>query len=108
MAVNAGATTVDMAFVQVHPTGLVDPKDPDAKVKWLAAEALRGSGAILVDGQGVRFCNELGKRDYVSGEMLRNSGPYRLIMNSKQAAEFEWYVRSRFVVVECVEQSIIY
>jgi hypothetical protein len=35
---------VERAQVQVHPTGLVDPREPDAKVKWLAAEALRGAG----------------------------------------------------------------
>lgn len=28
----------------MHPTGLVDPKEPKAKVKFLAAEALRGVG----------------------------------------------------------------
>merc|ERR1712194_336217 len=37
-----GARTIDLEWVQVHPTGLVNPKDPDAKVKFLAAEALRG------------------------------------------------------------------
>lgn len=71
MACAIGAGTVDMAFVQVHPTGLIDPREPNAKVKWLAAEALRGSGALLLNSQGQRFCNELGKRDYVSGCMLR-------------------------------------
>ena len=43
---------------QVHPTGLVKPDDPDAKVKFLAAEALRGVGGIVLDAQGNRFCNE--------------------------------------------------
>ena len=46
------AATVDMASVQVHPTGLVHPDEPDAKVKWLAAEALRGVGGIMLDGSG--------------------------------------------------------
>ena len=36
----AGGKGIDMDKVQVHPTGLVDPKDPHAKVKFLAAEAL--------------------------------------------------------------------
>jgi succinate dehydrogenase/fumarate reductase flavoprotein subunit len=43
---------------QVHPTGLVKPDDPDAKVKFLAAEALRGVGGIVLDAMGNRFCNE--------------------------------------------------
>merc|ERR1712113_540394 len=41
-----GASTIDLEWVQVHPTGLVKPDDPDAKVKFLAAEALRGVGGI--------------------------------------------------------------
>ena len=40
-------------------SGLVDPKEPDAKVKFLAAEALRGVGGILLDANGNRFCDEL-------------------------------------------------
>jgi len=38
----------------------------------LAAEALRGSGGIILNAKGERFCNELGRRDYVSGEMWKN------------------------------------
>lgn len=85
---------VDMDCVQVHPTGLVHPDDPNAKVKWLAAEALRGVGGILLDKNGDRFCDELGTRDYVSGEMLRfNRGPYRLVINSKGGKEIEWHCK---------------
>jgi FAD binding domain len=51
---------IDLEKVQVHPTGLVDPKEPDAKVKFLAAEALRGVGGLLLDNQGQRFADELG------------------------------------------------
>merc|ERR1712224_1186236 len=29
-----GANSVDLEWVQVHPTGLVKPDDPDAKVKF--------------------------------------------------------------------------
>jgi succinate dehydrogenase/fumarate reductase flavoprotein subunit len=42
MAQSVGGEVVDMEWVQVHPTGLVHPDDPKAKVKFLAAEALRG------------------------------------------------------------------
>ena len=60
-----GAKTIDLEWVQVHPTGLVKPDDPDAKVKFLAAEALRGVGGLVLDMNGKRFANELGRRDYV-------------------------------------------
>lgn len=46
MAMSIGAKGIDLEKVQVHPTGLVDPKDPQAKVsitqnlamsdRWLA------------------------------------------------------------------------
>ena len=67
-----GAKAIDLEKVQVHPTGLVDPKDPEAKVKFLAAEALRGVGGLLLDNEGQRFADELGHRDYVTGRMWEN------------------------------------
>lgn len=39
---------IGMDRVQIHPTAFVDPADPAAGTKFLAAEALRGKGAILV------------------------------------------------------------
>ena len=88
-----GANTIHMDKVQVHPTGLVDPREPNAKVKWLAAEALRGVGGILLDGNGNRFADELGHRDYVTGLMWKNKGPFRLILNSKAGKEIEWHCK---------------
>jgi succinate dehydrogenase/fumarate reductase flavoprotein subunit len=93
MAEAIGADLVDMKMVQVHPTGLVDPRDPECKIKWLAAEALRGTGAILLNGEGKRFCNELGHRDYVTGEMNKGKGPYRLVLNSACSAEIIWHCK---------------
>lgn len=91
MALEAGAELVDMEWIQVHPTGLINPSDPDNKNKWLAAESLRGVGGILIDSDGDRFCNELGRRDYVSERMKSNSNiPFRLVLNSAAAKELEW------------------
>ena len=36
-----GGECIDLEWDQVHATGLVHPDEPDAKVKFLAAEALR-------------------------------------------------------------------
>jgi succinate dehydrogenase/fumarate reductase flavoprotein subunit len=38
MLMAIGANAVDMDKVQVHPTGLIDPKEPTSKWKFLAAE----------------------------------------------------------------------
>lgn len=93
MATAIGAGTFDMTSVQVHPTGLVHPDEPDAKVKFLAAEALRGVGGIMLDANGNRFVDELGRRDYVSGEMKKNKGPFRLILNAAGAKEIMWHCK---------------
>lgn len=93
MATAIGAGTYDMTSVQVHPTGLVHPDEPDAKVKFLAAEALRGVGGIMLDANGNRFVDELGRRDYVSGEMKKNKGPFRLILNAAGAKEIMWHCK---------------
>mmetsp|Transcript_1737 Transcript_1737/g.2615 ORF Transcript_1737/g.2615 Transcript_1737/m.2615 type:complete len:282 (+) Transcript_1737:90-935(+) len=52
MTMAVGGECVDLEWIQVHPTGLVHPEDPDAKVKFLAAEALRGVGGVLLDMEG--------------------------------------------------------
>merc|ERR1711968_402584 len=88
-----GAKTVDLEWVQVHPTGLVKPDDPDAKVKFLAAEALRGVGGIVLDANGKRFANELGRRDYVTGEMWKNKPPFRLCLNKAASDEIIWHCK---------------
>ncbi|KAF9889809.1 hypothetical protein FE257_006899 [Aspergillus nanangensis] len=66
-----GAAVVDMDQVQVHPTGFVDPADPAAPVKFLAAEALRGEGGILLLEDGKRFANELGNREQVTNALMK-------------------------------------
>jgi len=88
-----GAKTIDLEWVQVHPTGLVKPDEPDAKIKFLAAEALRGVGGIVFDANGKRFANELGRRDYVTGEMWKSKPPFRLCLNKAASDEIIWHCK---------------
>jgi len=62
-------------------------------VKFLAAEALRGVGGLVLDAQGKRFANELGRRDYVTGEMWKNKPPFRLCLNNAAAQEIIWHCK---------------
>jgi len=68
LAALAGATIADPEFVQFHPTAIDIGRDPAP----LATEALRGEGAILVNGDGQRFMAryhpdaELAPRDVVA------------------------------------------
>jgi L-aspartate oxidase len=59
MAYRAGAGVADLEFVQFHPTVL-------AENGLLLSEALRGEGAVLLDGEGRRFTDELAPRDVVA------------------------------------------
>merc|ERR1712070_698266 len=88
-----GAKSVDLEWVQVHPTGLVKPDDADAKIKFLAAEALRGVGGLVLNKDGYRFANELGRRDYVTGEMWKNKPPFRLCLNKAASDEIIWHCK---------------
>ncbi|KAM5434346.1 Osmotic growth protein [Microsporum canis] len=97
MLMAIGANGIDMDKVQVHPTGLIDPKDPSSKWKFLAAEALRGEGGILLNSDGQRFADELGHRDYVSGQMWKEKEkgkwPIRLVLNSKASNILDFHTR---------------
>lgn len=49
-----GADVRDMEAVQVHPTSFLDVKRPMVMTNFLAPEALRGVGGVLVDRKGER------------------------------------------------------
>ncbi|KAK9344006.1 FAD binding domain-containing protein [Lipomyces starkeyi] len=93
MIMHAGGHGIDLEKVQVHPTGLVDPKDPDNRWKFLAAEALRGEGGLLLNANGDRFCDELGHRDYVSGEIFKTKAPIRLVLNGKASNVLDFHTK---------------
>jgi L-aspartate oxidase len=59
LAYRAGARLADLELVQFHPTALLDDG-------FLLSEALRGDGALLLDGDGARFTDELAPRDVVA------------------------------------------
>src|SRR5437588_596816 len=65
MALRAGVPVADVEFMQFHPTALHHPAMP----RPLLSEALRGHGALLRDGRGERFVDELLSRDVVSRAM---------------------------------------
>ncbi len=80
LALEAGAALSDMEFVQFHPTAL-RTRDGRSGQLPLLTEALRGAGAVLVNGAGKRFMRliareaELAPRDVVArgvwGELER-------------------------------------
>lgn len=71
MALRAGAVAADLEFIQFHPTALFDPNARTGR-RPLITEAVRGAGAILLDGAGaavmagVHPLGDLAPRDVVS------------------------------------------
>ncbi len=53
-------------YVQIHPTTFYSEKHGR---RFLISESVRGEGAVLLDKEGKRFCNELLPRDVVTGEI---------------------------------------
>lgn len=77
MAEAVGAATVDMEQIQLHPTVHLETAS-------LITEGLRGDGAILVNQNGERFCDEVGTRDVVSAAEFAQPGGYAyLIVDQK-------------------------
>lgn len=113
MASRAGARTVNMEYVQFHPTTLHMP----GTTKFLISEAVRGEGAFLLTPDGRRFMEsyepkrlELAARDVVARaiywEMLAHDYPYVLLdIASRQPPAF---IRQRFCQIHrsCLEQGI--
>ena len=76
MASRIGARLIDLEYVQFHPTVFYGRNAP----RFLISEALRGEGAVLVDGQRRRFMDEidprgsLAPRDVVSRSIQQHLG----------------------------------
>ncbi|OYR39906.1 L-aspartate oxidase [Halorubrum sp. Hd13] len=81
LASDAGASLMDMEFMQFHPTGMaVDESDPEW-APWsgrLVTEAVRGEGGRLFNAEGERFMEryspdqmELDARDVVARAIAR-------------------------------------
>ena len=96
MATAAGAATVDMDQIQIHPTVHID-EDGNAH---LITEGVRGDGAILVNKEGKRFFDEVQTRDKVSAaEIQQTDGEAWLILDQKMvdgAAVYQGYVNSGY------------
>ena len=89
-----GGATIQMANIQIHPTA-------EATNHILITEAVRGNGAILVNHESKRFCNEMDTRDVVSAAILaQTKGEAFLIFDQgvrKSLAAIETYANQHLL-----------
>ena len=89
MAMRAGLPVADVEFVQFHPTAL---HGPTSGPRPLMSEALRGEGAVLRDGAGNRFVDELQPRDVVAAAVaatMRDRGTDHVWLDVSPVDDFE-------------------
>jgi L-aspartate oxidase len=108
IAARAGATLVDLEFVQFHPTALDVGRDPMP----LASEALRGDGATLIDDLGERFMAgygraELSPRDVVARAVwARLAAGRRVFLDTREALGAALPARFPGLYESCISAGI--
>lgn len=114
LALRAGAQAADLEFVQFHPTVLwlgpgVRGRQP------LISEAVRGEGAVLVDGAGQQFMTgrhplaDLAPRDVVAKEITRvmaTAGTDHVYLDGRQLGAQVWDRRFPTISDSCREHGI--
>lgn len=73
MAEKVGAALVDMKEIQTHPT-------VEQTKSEVITDGLRGRGAILINQEGNRFCDEMSTRDVISAAVLAQTGKYAYVI----------------------------
>ncbi|MFM8239409.1 MAG: L-aspartate oxidase [Actinomycetota bacterium] len=114
LGLRAGAEVADLEFVQFHPTVLwLGPRARGQQP--LVSEAVRGEGALLVDGDGQRFMvdvhplAELAPRDVVSRAILRRmreTGSAHVWLDARAFGEKLWEERFPTILASCRAHGI--
>ncbi|MEP7055449.1 MAG: L-aspartate oxidase [Actinomycetota bacterium] len=114
LALRAGAVVQDLEFVQFHPTAL-HLSDQVGQQQPLISEAMRGEGAVLVDGRGRRVMPgihplaDLAPRDVVAKTMSRvmaEAGVDHLFLDARGLGEAKLLEHFPTIVARCREEGI--
>lgn len=114
LALRAGAEVSDLEFVQFHPTVLFLGAGSEGQ-QPLVSEAVRGEGAHLVDGDGVRFMlgqhelAELAPRDIVAKAITRrmlDQGAEHMYLDARHFGARMWEQRFPTILAACRSHGI--
>lgn len=81
MAQEVGADLVDMSYIQVYPTC-----NPETGIISYVANS-RFDGAILINQEGKRFVDEMGRRDDISNAIIDQTGGVAYLVWSSEIEE---------------------
>lgn len=95
MALSLGADTAGINYVQIHPTVYAF----EGKAAMIT-EAVRVAGAILINADGERFCDEMHRRDVVSVNIMKQKEKYAFLIGSEDVyhKKIDSYYESGYVV----------
>lgn len=105
IALRHGIPLQHINYIQIHPTTLYSEKPGR---RFLISESVRGEGAILLDKNKKRFCDELQTRDVVTAEIHRQmekDGTPFVWLSMENIPEEE--IRSHFpnIMQQCLEEG---
>lgn len=111
MAYRVGARLMDLEYVQFHPTVFYHTNAPH----FLITEALRGEGAVLVNGRGERFMDAIHPRGSLAPRDIVSRAIHQQLISSGDSCVYldltalkPGFIRDRFPFIfeRCLEQGI--
>ena len=105
LALKYGIKLRHIDYIQIHPTTLYSKRRDRA---FLISESVRGEGAVLLNGKGERFVNELLPRDVVSNAIfaeMKKEGSEHVWLSMAPIPENE--IRGHFpnIYQHCLEEG---
>ncbi len=105
LAIKHGIALEHIDYIQIHPTTLYSEKPGR---RFLISESVRGEGAILLNKDKQRFCNELQPRDVVTAEIhkqMEKDGTPFVWLSMERIPKEE--IRSHFpnILQQCLEEG---
>ncbi len=105
ICLNHGVAVDHINYVQIHPTTLYSTKEGR---RFLISESVRGEGAVLLDKNFNRFCDELQPRDVVTKnirEQMKKDGTKHVWLDMRPIDRQEVITHFPTIVQRCLEEG---
>ncbi|MCD8373369.1 MAG: L-aspartate oxidase [Clostridia bacterium] len=105
ICLNHGVAVDHINYVQIHPTTLYSEREGR---RFLISESVRGEGAVLLDKNFNRFCDELQPRDVVTKnirEQMKKDGTKHVWLDMRPIDRQEVITHFPTIVQRCLEEG---